>query len=209
VALARAPWLAARARVVPNGVDLARFAASTVPADGPLRLAVVGRLEPRKGVDVAIELAARVPSLRLDVVGGGDLRAALEQHARRVGAADRVRFLGYLDDVRPAIARCHALLCTSRTEGLGLALLEGMAMGRPVVGFRVGGAAEIADGELGAWLTEPGDVAALASAVRRAAEDPGRLHALGPQARARVVERFSARAMRDAYARTYAEVLSS
>ena len=209
VALARAPWLASRARVVPNGVDLGRFAASTGPADGPLRLAVVGRLEPRKGVDVAIELAARVPSLHLDVVGDGDLRAALGEQARRVGAADRVRFLGYLDDVRPAIARCHALLCTSRTEGLGLALLEGMAMGRPVVGFRVGGAAEIADGELGAWLTEPGDLAALASAVRRAADDPGRLLALGPQARARVVERFSARAMRDAYARTYDEVLSS
>ncbi|MGH7436856.1 MAG: glycosyltransferase family 4 protein, partial [Polyangiaceae bacterium] len=209
VALARAPWLASRARVVPNGVDLARFADDGGPADGPLRLVVVGRLEPRKGVDVAIEVAARVPSLRLDVVGDGDLRAALEQKARRLGATDRVRFLGYLDDVRPAIARCHALLCTSRTEGLGLALLEGMAMGRPVLGFRVGGASEIADAELGAWLTDAGDMDALAAVVSRAADDPARLRALGPRARARVVERFSARAMRDAYARTYREVVAS
>jgi glycosyltransferase involved in cell wall biosynthesis len=171
-------------------------------------VAVVGRLEPRKGVDRAIEAAARLPSLRLDVLGDGGLRASLEEHARRLGAADRVRFLGFVDDVRPALARCHALLCTSRSEGLGVALLEGMAMGRPVVGFRVGGAGEIVDDELGSLLTAPDDVAALVALLRQAAEDPGMLRALGPRARARVVERFSAAAMRDAYARTYEEALA-
>jgi glycosyltransferase involved in cell wall biosynthesis len=208
VALARAPWAASRARVIPNGVDVTRFAPGPELPDGPLRVAVVGRLEPRKGVDRAIEAAARLPSLRLDVLGDGGLRASLEEHARRLGATDRVRFLGFVDDVRPALARCHALLCTSRSEGLGVALLEGMAMGRPVVGFRVGGAGEIVDDELGSLLTAPDDVAALVALLRQAAEEPGMLRALGPRARARVVERFSAAAMRDAYARTYEEALA-
>jgi glycosyltransferase involved in cell wall biosynthesis len=205
VMLARAPWSVRCSRVIPNGVDVTRFHPEPGLDDGPLRFAIVGRLDERKGVDRAIEAAALLPSIRLDVVGDGALRASLERQARDLGVADRVRFLGFLDDVRPALARCHALLCTSRTEGLGVALLEGMAMGRPVVGFRVGGAAEIVDDELGVLLTTPDDFPALVAVLRRSAEDPGMLRALGPRARARVVERFSADAMRKAYARTYEE----
>ncbi len=130
VASARAPWATRRMRVVANGIDADHFAPSPWPSGGPLRLAIVGRLEPRKGVDRAIEAVARSPGVLLDVVGEGALRPALERLAHRVGAGDRVRFLGYLPDVRPAIAACHAVVCTSRTEGLGLALLEAMAMGR-------------------------------------------------------------------------------
>jgi glycosyltransferase involved in cell wall biosynthesis len=207
VAASRAPWAAGRMRVVANGVDALRFAPSAPPPAGPLRLAIVGRLEPRKGLDVAIECVARVEGVHLDVVGTGALRGDLERLTRRVGAAGRIRFLGFVDDVRPALSACHAVLCTSRSEGLGLGLLEAMASERPVIGFRVGGVGEIVDAELGALLVPPGNEAALVAALREASADPARLSALGARARRRVVEAFSVDAMRAAYARTYRHVL--
>ncbi len=206
VAASRAPWAAGRMRVVANGVDTLRFAPSPPPA-GPLRLAIVGRLEPRKGLDVAIECVARVGGIHLDIVGTGELRGDLERLAQRLGAAGRIRFLGFAGDVRPALAACHAVLCTSRTEGLGLALLEAMASERPVIGFRVGGVGEIVDADLGALLVPAGSKAGLVAALQAAAADPARLSTLGARARRRVIDAFSVDAMRSAYARTYEHVL--
>jgi glycosyltransferase involved in cell wall biosynthesis len=208
VAASRAPWALPWMRVVPNGVDVERFAYSPAPTGGPLRLAIVGRLEPRKGVDLAIEAVARVQGVELDVVGEGERRAFLEGLARRRGAADRVRFLGFASDVRPAIAACHAVLCTSRTEGLGLALLEAMSMGRPVLGFRVGGVTDVVDDRLGALLGPPGDVPSLAASLARCVSGRERLRDLGGRARTRVVERFSSGAMCAAYGHAYADALA-
>jgi glycosyltransferase involved in cell wall biosynthesis len=208
VAAARAPWASDRMRVIPNGVDVTHFGPTPAPPDDALRLAIVGRLEPRKGVDLAIEAVAQVPGVRLDVVGSGALRSSLEQLARRVGASDRVRFLGFVADVRAAVSGCHAVVCTSRTEGLGLSLVEAMAMQRPVLGFREGGVAEIVDGDLAHLLTAPGDVPALVASLQRAASAPARLREQGVLARSRVVEHFSAGAMRAGYGRAYADVLA-
>jgi glycosyltransferase involved in cell wall biosynthesis len=204
--LARAPWAASRIRVVPNGIDADRFAPVDAPGSDRFAFAVLGRLDRRKGVDLAIEATARVPFVRLDVVGDGEERAALDRLARRRGVGDRVRFLGYVDDPRAPLAQADAALCSSRTEGQGVALLEAMAMGRPVIGFAVGGVPEtVEDGTTG-WLARPGDVGALAAKMQEAASDPGEARARGRAARTRVLERFSVNAMCRAYAEVYAEL---
>jgi glycosyltransferase involved in cell wall biosynthesis len=206
VALARAPWAADRMNVVHNGVDLARFAPTDAPKSDGLVFAVVGRLEPRKGVDRAIEAMTEVPGATLDVIGDGEERAALQELARTLGVADRVRFHGYLEDTRPLLARAHAVLCTSRSEGLGVAFLEAMAMGLPVVGFAVGGVPEIVlDGETG-LLCPADDVPALKATMRTAAAARATLATLGEAARRRVVERFSVEAMAAGYAAVYAKL---
>jgi glycosyltransferase involved in cell wall biosynthesis len=211
VALARAPWVRPRLRVVRNGVDLGRFSPrettrADADASAPPRFVLVGRLEPRKGVDLALEALARVPGARLDIVGDGEARAKLEALARDLGVAGRVRFLGFLEDPRAAIARSDAALCSSREEGLGVALLEAMAMARPVVGFAVGGVPEIvADGSTG-LLAPSGDVAALAARMRDAASDRARLVAFGRAARTFVEHGASVESMRAAYADVYASV---
>ncbi|MBV9947335.1 MAG: glycosyltransferase family 4 protein [Myxococcales bacterium] len=207
-ARARAPWAAGRLRVVRNGVDIDRFAppAKAPPRAGPLTFALVGRLEPRKGIDLALLALARTPGTRLDVVGDGPSRAALEMAARAAGLGGRAVFHGSLADPRPVVARAHAALCASRTEGLGIALLEAMAMGRPVVGFAVGGVPEIVEDGRTGLLAPPGDVEALAARMRDAAREPDRLGALGAAARATVVARHSSRAMRAAYAEVYASM---
>jgi glycosyltransferase involved in cell wall biosynthesis len=206
VALARAPWAAAKMRVVPNGVDLEHFAPRDDAKADAFTFVIVGRLEPRKGVDRAIEALAAVPGARLDILGIGEERASLESKARALGVADRVSFLGYVKDARPILARAHAALCSSRSEGLGIALLEAMATGLPVVGFAVGGVPEIVvDGTTG-MLCPPDDVAALGATMREAVASPAKLAEMGAAARERVVEGFSVGAMVAGYAAVYAEL---
>jgi L-malate glycosyltransferase len=207
-ALARAPWASARMRVVANGVDLDHFCPSAPPAGALLRLGLVGRLEPRKGLDLAAEVIARTHDVSLDVIGDGPSRDRFERLVRRRGLAHRVRLLGYHADVRPAVSACDAVLCTARTEGLGLALLEAMAMQRPIVGFAVGGVAEIADGPLAGLLVAAGDVDRLAELVQGVAAARAHLGDLGRAARARVAERFTLAGMTEGYRRVYADVLA-
>jgi len=205
---ARAPWAASRTRVVYNGVDTERFAPRQVTPPDAFTFALVGRLEARKGVDLGIEALARVPGARLEVIGEGGERASLEARVARLGIERRVRFDGYLEDTRDAIARSDALLCSSREEGLGIALLEGMAMARPVVGFAVGGVPEIVEEGRSGLLASAGDVGALAERMREAVNARARMSSMGATARAAVAERFSLQSMCEGYSRVYAELTS-
>ncbi|MDB4933193.1 MAG: hypothetical protein JWP87_165 [Labilithrix sp.] len=211
VAIARAPWARAKLRVVPNGVDTVRFAPAEPPsrtsatASGtpPLRFVSLGRLDRRKGLDVALDALALVPNAVLDVVGDGDERASLEAHAARVGVAGRVRFLGFRDDVRASIAAADVALSSARAEGLGIALLEAMAMQRPVVALPTGGVPEIViDGSTG-WLAHGHGAEALARVMQDAVDRRDEVLRRGVRAHANVAERFSIDAMRRGYDATY------
>jgi glycosyltransferase involved in cell wall biosynthesis len=204
-ALARAPWAAAKMQVVYDGVDPAHFCPAPNDADpSSFRFAMVGRLDPRKGVDLALQALALVPDAHLDVVGDGRERAALWSRAIALGVYGRVVFHGHLADPRPVVARASAILSASRTEGLGVSILEGMAMQKPAVAFAVGGVPEVVlHGKTG-LLAEPGRIDALAARMREAMSPGAPLAAWGEEARARVVQRFSVQAMREGYDRLYA-----
>jgi glycosyltransferase involved in cell wall biosynthesis len=205
-ALARAPWAKPRMQVIYNGVQTERFVRVDA-VHGPFRFALVGRLEPRKGVDLALDALASVPGAVLDIVGDGPARASLWKHARARGIEDRVVFHGHLADPRPVVALASAALGSSRSEGLGISLLEAMAMGKPVVAFAVGGVAEVVkDGRTG-LLARAGDPGALAARMREAMDAGPRLEAWGSAARARVLEKFSVTGMRASYDEVYARVV--
>jgi glycosyltransferase involved in cell wall biosynthesis len=164
-----------RALILHPGVDLDRFAPAPAP-DGPPRALVLGALVPWKRPDLALEVAARLPELRLELAGApiGDAAyvRALEARAARDDLAGRVSFLGPLDDPRPALARADCLLHCADAEPWGLALLEALAMGRPVVAANAAGPREIvADGA--GRLFPPGDAAAAAAALEAVLHDPG------------------------------------
>jgi glycosyltransferase involved in cell wall biosynthesis len=205
VATSRAPFLQ-RVLIVHNGVDTSHFSPVRVPVPVPemTRFIALGRLDARKGLDLALEALSLVDDVTLDIAGDGDERASLEALASKLGLRDRVRFLGWQSDARPAIADADAALSSARTEGLGIALLEAMAMARPVVGVPIGGIPEIVrDGETG-WLAETRSAPALASAMRAAASNADERARRGLAARDRAVAHFSVDAMRRGYEAIYA-----
>jgi glycosyltransferase involved in cell wall biosynthesis len=206
VALAKAPWAESKMRVVANGVDIARFSPRPLPGGTRVRFLISGRLEPRKGVDIALEALAQVPDAELEIAGDGDDRAVLERIADQLRLTPRVTFSGFVSDVRDAIARADVALSSARSEGLGIALLEAMAMGRPVVALPTGGVPEIvSDGATG-WLAHGRDAAALARVMQDAVDASAERARRGERARAAVKDRFSIDAMRRAYEALYAEL---
>jgi len=198
----------ARIRVVPSGVDAARYVVPPetramvrreweVTAD-QVAVLVVGVLEERKGHATLLEAAARLGAgspVRLVFAGTGTREAALRADATARGLT--VRFLGFRDDVARCLAAADVAVLPSLHEGLGVAALEAMAAGRAVVASRVGGLAEVVvDAETGR-LVPAGDPAALATALAVLASDPAARARMGAAGAERVRDRFSAAAMAD------------
>ncbi|WP_121255098.1 glycosyltransferase [Nocardioides ferulae] len=161
---------------VPLGVDLATFrppAGSPARSPGPLRLVHAGRLSreksPALAVATAVALHRRGVPMQLDVYGDGPQRARLE----RLAAGSPVRFHGYVAGRRTLarrLAGADVALSVCPGETFGLAVLEALACGLPVVTADVGGARELVDTASGAWaLAEP---EALADAVLEVAARP-------------------------------------
>ena len=107
-------------------------------------------------------------TVRLRIVGDGPLRRDLQRQVRRLDLEDRVEFSGYLprDQVPRELYRSHCLVMPSDLETFGLALVEAMACGRPVIATRCGGPEDIVTPETG-LLIPAGDAEALYQAMRR------------------------------------------
>lgn len=162
-------------------------------AGAPLQVLSVTRLHPGepKGIDLVIDALAALPDVRYTVVGDGVARPVLQERARRGGVADRVRFLGALDDEARdrELRSCDVFALPSSGEGFGIAYLEAMAYGKPCLCARVGGAPEVVlDGATG--LAVPPTVQAVRDALLSLA-DPELRRRLGEAGARRVTEHFT------------------
>jgi len=167
--------------------------------DDALLIGSVSRLIEQKGLVYGlrafVEVAGEFPAAHYVLAGAGPLRDALEGTARDLGAGGRVHFLGWRDDAPAIFAALDLLLAPSLWEGFGLVFLEAMALGVPVISTRVIAIPEvIADGETG-WLVPPGNVEALAGALRAALSDPDERRRRGEAGRARLEAQFTVDAM--------------
>jgi glycosyltransferase involved in cell wall biosynthesis len=187
----------ARVRVVPNAIDVRRFAPDpTVARESGLVIAV-GRLAPEKNLALLIEAVARVPGARLQLVGDGVERPALEGAAKGLGAP--VEFSGTVpnEELPTLLNRAAVFALPSRYEGQPKALLEAMACGLPVVGADVAGIRDvIRHGQTG-WLCQP-DVDGLARALATLLGDQALRARLGDGARAAVERAHSTEAVVEA-----------
>jgi glycosyltransferase involved in cell wall biosynthesis len=144
----------------------------------PLLLAVC-RLAPQKGLETAVRALAELPGATFIVLGDGPDRAALEGLADSLGVHDRLALPGRVGDVAALYRRATVVVHPARWEGFGLAMLEAMLAGKPVVAARAGSAPElVADGETG-LLVPVDDARALAEAVGSLLADPARAEAMG------------------------------
>ena len=166
-----------------------------VPAEARVLLAVC-RLEPQKGLDIAIralpDIRTRHPTAELVVLGEGPQRPDLEELAANLEVP--VHLLGRVPDVAAWLQRADVLVHPARWEGFGLALLEAMLASKPVVATSVSSIPEIVvDGKTG-LLVPPDEPQALAAAVTRILDDPGDY---GEQGRRRAQSQFSVSRMAD------------
>src|SRR5438445_6516072 len=209
--IASSPLLAEhreRCTVIPYGIEPESLALTTAErsqveaeraaAAGP-SIVFVGVLRYYKGLRVLLRAMTKVAG-RLFIVGRGDDRATLQADALALGLGGRVSFTGELSAaalrVRLHAADVFVLPSLDRSESFGIAQLEAMACGKPVVAsdLPTGVRFVTRDGETG-LLVPPGHVEALADALNRLVGDPALLARLGRQARARVDAEFTAERM--------------
>ena len=176
-----------RSEVVGNIAPAPGRARPAEPVAVP-RIVAAGALTPLKAYDVLLEalgqLAAQGAAFELHVAGRGPEQARLQSLAAQWHIADRVQFLGEVEDVPALMADAHLMAHPSRSEGLCNAILEAMAEGLPVIASCVGGNPEIVEDGRTGLLVPPGAAGPLAAALQTLLNDPalrGRLGAAGLQ----------------------------
>ena len=214
--------LRAPIEVVPNFVDEARYR-PRVDGDDPLRalfperteqrapvLVHVSNFRPVKRVDDVVStfaLVRRSRPARLVMIGDGPDRRAAQDRVTQLGLADDVVFLGKQDDFATTLAACDVFLLPSASESFGLAALEAMSSGVPVIASDVGGVPEVIDDGVTGLLAPVGDVDAFARHALWLLNDDARWTAFSKAARARVMQRFRQEPAIDAYEAVYRRVL--
>jgi glycosyltransferase involved in cell wall biosynthesis len=199
-----------RIHVLHGGLDMARVPGDAggrefrrrrgIPSEATL-LGTVANLFPRKGYDVMCRALAVLhrnrSGIQYLIVGTGDAghERTLRGLVRSLGLAQQVHFAGFQDPVYPALAAMDVYVHPATMEGFGIALLEAMAMMKPVVATATGGIPDIVVPEETGVLVAPGDVEALASAIAALLDNAGRRDAMGKAGRRRVERLFTVEAM--------------
>ncbi|MCE3607668.1 TIGR03088 family PEP-CTERM/XrtA system glycosyltransferase [Massilia sp. P8910] len=200
-----------KSRLLANGIDADKFnpRGGTVHHFGPETIVIgsVGRIQDVKDhatlLRAFVLLRARLPQVRLAIVGGGPLLAALQAQAEQAAVAHAVWLPGARTDVADILRGFDIFALSSIAEGTPGSALEAMASGLPVVGTRVGGVPEVvADGVTGA-LVPPSDAAAMADALERYVMDAALRLEHGTAGRARVERLYNMAAMVAAYESLY------
>ena len=213
---------AERLRVVYNGIDSSPFDLVTpdevdglrrdLGLEGVTVLGSFSRLAPWKGQHVLLEALPRLPGVHALLVGDAmfgeqDYAKSLRRQSKELGIEDRVHFVGFRQDISRLMCLSDVVVHTSvAPEPFGRVIVEGMLARRPVVATRAGGAVEIIDDEVNGTLVPPGDVDALAGAVRGLLADPDRASSLAKAGYVKALERFSVQAMQEGVAQQLQEV---
>jgi len=164
---------------------------------------IVAQLRPEKNhaafLRIAQTISARLPRARFVIVGDGPERAPLERYSRELGIARRVQFTGLRHDIPRVLAAADVVTLTSKVETFPMALLEGMAAGKPVVAPQVGSIAELVDDGITGHLIPNGDEGKFAAALQELLADEAKATAMGAAGHRVVQRQFTVEHMVRAY----------
>lgn len=200
-----------RTSVVYNGVDPELFSPGSEAASEDPVILGVGNLIQIKGHDLLIRavgaLVSEFPRVSLELIGDGPERGSLRALAQQLQILDRVHFLGRRSrrQVADAMRRCTVFALPSRYEGLGCVYLEAMSVGKPVVGCRGQGIAEIIRHGSNGFLVGPGNEKELVLALAMLLRDDQRRQNLGAAARDTILDRLTLAQQAESLARIYRE----
>jgi glycosyltransferase involved in cell wall biosynthesis len=207
------PGVRERLRVVPNGIDLSLYGrARARDEEGSIPVVLsVGRLIPAKNYGVALEAVAtllhRGRELVYRIAGDGPLRADLELRVQELGIAGSVEFLGTVTEVAELLASADIFFMPSSREGFGLAAVEAMASGLPVVAADVPGLGDLLGRDGTCGLLSPSESPdAFAGNIERLLGDPILRRTLGEEGR-RTAGKYDIEETADRYLRLYTEVM--
>jgi glycosyltransferase involved in cell wall biosynthesis len=193
-----------RVHVIRCGLDQSFLTAHRTPVPDAPRFVCVGRLSEQKGHPLLVEAVARLrdQGVRCEatLVGDGPLRRSLEDLIRRHRLEDSVRLAGWMssEDVRAELLRSRALVLPSFAEGLPVAIMEALALGRPTISTYIAGIPELVENGINGWLVPAGSLDSLVEAMRAAVEWPvGRLESMGKAGAERVRQAHDLRASVD------------
>lgn len=204
-----------KVQVIHNGIDVAAFAGKgggpRTTDHGPRTLVSVANFSRDKDFETLLSafriVRAKRPDIRLILVGDGPRRREIEAAIVDMGLADAVTVLGFREDVAALLADGDVFVHAAKTEGLGIAALEAMAAGVPVVVTAVGGLTEIVEHEKTGLLVESGNPRALADAVLRLLSDRALREHLAVNVSARLQSDFAIGPMCAAYASVYRRLM--
>ena len=218
-----------RIAVVPNGIDVEKFANARSQSDrtafckqwqipeGCLLVGTVGEIKSLKGYEDFLRAAAiilrRVPNAHFLIAGADtsqtrEHRAELKALIKKLGIANQVHLFGWLDDIAQFYSALDVFVSASHTESFGLATVEAMASATPVVATETEGAKEIIRNQQTGLLVPVSGIEALARVVIDLLESSKARHRFGAMAQQEAHERFSLARMVEATEKIYQEVLN-
>ena len=153
-------------------------------------LGTVARLVPSKGhqslLRAVVQVVKEYPDVTFVIAGEGSEGKRLKKMARSLGISEHIVFTGFVDDIARLLSAVDFLVHSTLEEGLGIALMEAMAMSKPVVATDVGGIPELMVHEETGLMVSAMDVEGLAKAILELLKDKARMNAMGKAARKRV-----------------------
>ncbi len=167
-----------------------------IPDDVPL-IGTVANLFPRKGYEVILKALPKIlvsfPTMQYVIIGqgGSGYERSLRSLVGNLGLEKTVHFVGFQKEVYSCLAAMDIYVHPALMEGFGIAMLEAMAMEKPIVASRVGGIPEVVEDGVTGLLVPPGDPEALASAVLRLVRDPNSRQFMGRAGKQRLQAHFT------------------
>lgn len=215
---------AERIALIYNGIDINRFSKNYLPeeiraaktalglGDGPV-IGTMGRLSSVKGqgnlVDAMKHVVSKEKTAQCLIIGSGKEENSLKKRVKRLSLGGAIKFTGStIVDIPLYLSCIDIFVLPSLKEGLGLALIEAMAAGKPCIGSRIGGINEIIEKDSSGYLVPVGDVRAMAESIEELLANKVLREEMGHKGKAIVRDKFSLDLMADKMAGLYQEVMN-